>query len=82
VISTIALLKQMTSRGGLMPKPIRLTQEEYNRLCCIEHHASTIYNFIENDLKPDWPALRDKDQRFSYALYCHIRLKELLSKEN
>jgi hypothetical protein len=59
--------------------PIRITQEEYNRLCSIEHHASGIYDFIENHLKPDWPANRD-NINFSRALYKHIELRGLLRK--
>ena len=64
-----------------MSKPIRLSQEEYNRLCNIEHYAREIYDFIENDLKPDWPAHKnDVDQKFSHGLYCHINMKTLLGK--
>ena len=64
-----------------MSKPIRLSTEEYNRLCNIEHYAREIYDFIENDLKPDWPAHKnDVDQKFSRGLYCHINMKTLLNK--
>jgi len=64
-----------------MSRPIRLTQEEYNRLCSIEHYAEHIFDFMEGVGKPDWPAHRDdEDQKFSRALYCHINMKGLLNK--
>jgi hypothetical protein len=65
-----------------MTRSIRLTQEEYNRLCSIEYYAYRLHDFIENVAKPDWPARLDppseKDQRYTRALYCHLRMKELI----
>jgi hypothetical protein len=61
-----------------MTRPISITKEEYIRLCNIEYYAYRLHDFIENDLKPDWPAHKhDKDQRYSRALYCHLRMKDL-----
>ena len=64
-----------------MARPIRLTQDEFNRLCSIEHLAGEIYDFLEGAGKPDWPAHRDDPkQEHSRALYCHIALKTHLNK--
>lgn len=64
-----------------MQHPIRLTQEEYNRLMSIEHYADEIYDFMEGPGKPDWPAHRDDPgQEHSRALYCHIEMGRLLNK--
>jgi hypothetical protein len=65
-----------------MSKPIRLSTEEYNRLCNIEHNARDIYDFIENNLKPAWGPRTDPvaDKAFSRGLYCHINMKRLLNK--
>mgnify|MGYP000618056274 CR=1 FL=1 len=65
-----------------MSRPIRLTQEEYFRLCNIEHSANYLYDFLDGVGKPDWPAHRDDPgQEHSRALYHHIRLRSLLNKE-
>ena len=66
-----------------MAKPIRLTQEEFNRLCSIEHYAREISEFLSNDPKPiDWPAHKketlDGDLRYSRALYCLIAMQSHL----
>jgi hypothetical protein len=64
-----------------MAKPIRLSQEEYNRLCNIEYYAGVIYDFMEGVGKPDWTAHRDdEDQIHSRVLYCHINMRRLLGK--
>jgi hypothetical protein len=60
---------------------IRLSQGEYNRLSDIENFAGVLFDFIENTLKPDWPAHKDDaDMKYSRALYAHIRMSQLLSK--
>ena len=63
-------------------RPIRLTQEEYNRLCSIEDSAAHLYDFLNGVGKPDWPAHRDDPgQEHSVALYHHTLLRNLLNKE-
>jgi len=64
-----------------MTRPIRLSQEEFNRLMSIKHYASELYDFLEGVGKPDWPAHKDdEDQAHSRALYCHIEMRRLLKK--
>ena len=66
----------------MMARPIRLTQEEYNRLCSIEYSANYLYDFLNGAGKPDWPAHRDDPgQEHSRALYHQILLRRLLNKE-